>query len=172
MSDVAPIAPPPGWTAERSGGTLLFQSEDTVFWTFTALPGGPPPGDAVGSAFSALREEYGDVDESPAEGPPLVPGEVARDAGFFALDDTAAARARGFRVGGVTYLIYYQGADRDVEARREELEQLGRRAWLGIAAAASAPDPTGPAAAGGPGGAGSGGGEFTGPEGFPTGVPR
>ena len=138
----APVPIPPGWTAERAGGTFSLQSEDTVFWTFTVLPDGPPPGEAVDAALSALREEYEDVDESPAAGPPLAPGEVAREVGFFCLDDTAAAGARAFRVGGTTYLIYYQGGDRDVDARRDELTDLGRRAWLGVAAAAG-PDPVG-----------------------------
>ena len=130
-----PISPPPGWTAERSGGTLLLQSEGTCFWTFTVLPDGPDPRDAVESAFAGLREEYGEVDESPAAGAPLAPGEVGRDAEFFVLDSTAAARGRAFRVAGVTYLVFYQGADHDLEECRDTLEQLGRRAWLGVAAA-------------------------------------
>ena len=133
--DQTPVPVPDGWTAERSGGTVTLQSPDTCFWTLTAVPDGPEPAAAVETALDALREEYDDLDAAPVPGTPLVPGEAARDAEFFVLDATAAARVRAFRTAGVTYLIFYQGTDRDLEQRRDELEALGKQAWRGIAAA-------------------------------------
>ena len=166
--DASPVPVPDGWTAERSGGTVTLHGPDTCFWTLTALPDGPDPAAALESALAGLREEYADLDAAPVPGAPLVPGEAARDAEFFVLDATAAARLRAFRTGGVTYLIFYQGDDADLEARRGELEALGRRAWRGIAAA-NRP------AANRPAGGELGHGEFAGdarPGEFPPALPR
>ena len=131
-----PVPVPDGWTADRDGGTLTLQSPDTVFWTLTAVPDGPNPAAAVEGALDGLREEYDDLDALPVAGAPLAPGEASRDAEFFVLDAHVVARLRAFRAGGVTYVIFYQGTDREVTARREELEALGRRAWRGVSDAA------------------------------------
>ena len=133
-----PVPVPDGWTAERDGGTLTLTSPDTCFWTFTAIPGGPDPADAVDSAVAGLREEYEDLESEPIAGEPLTPGESGLDAAFFCLDSTAAARVRAFRDAGVTYVTFYQGLDREVEERRRELESLSRRA---VRAVGGASDP-------------------------------
>ena len=135
-NDAFPVPVPDGWTADRDGGTLTLTSPDTAFWTLTAVPDGPNPAAAVEGALDGLREEYSDLDAVPLEGPPLAPGEASRDAEFFVLDAHVSARLRAFRVGGVTYVLFYQGTEKEVTARREELEGLSRRAWRGIEAAA------------------------------------
>ena len=135
-NDASPVPVPDGWTADRDGGTLTLTSPDTVFWTLTAVPDGPNPAAAVEGALDGLREEYSDLDAAPVGGPPLAPGEASRDAEFFVLDAHVSARLRAFRVGGVTYVLFYQGTEKEVTAKREELEALGRRAWRGIEAAA------------------------------------
>ena len=130
-----PVPVPDGWTAEREGGTLTLSSPDTCFWTFTAIPGGPDPAEAVDSAVAGLREEYEDLESEPVPGAALAEGESALDAVFFCLDSTVAARVRAFRAGGATYLVFYQGLDREVDERRPELEALGRRAVRAVGAA-------------------------------------
>ena len=156
-----PVPVPDGWTAERDGGTLTLHSPDTCFWTFTAIPGGPAPAEAADSAVVGLREEYPDLETEPVAGPPLAAGEAALDAAFFCLDSTAAARVRAFTAAGVTYLVFYQGLDGEVDRRREELETLGRQAARAVNGAAPPPtafgtapgDPFGPpldGVAGGP----------------------
>lgn len=137
--DASPVPVPDGWTAERDGGTLTLQSPDTVFWTLTAVPDGPNPAASVEGALEGLREEYEDLDAVPIGGSPLAPGEASRDAEFFVLDSHVTARLRAFRVDRVTYMIFYQGTEKEVTARRDELEALGRRAWRGIEAAAGPP---------------------------------
>ncbi|NNJ23976.1 hypothetical protein LzC2_00230 [Planctomycetes bacterium LzC2] len=123
-----PVPVPEGWTAERDGGTLTLITPDTCFWTFTAIPGGPDPADAVDSAVAGLRDEYEDFESEPLPAPPLVEGESGLDTAFFCLDSTVAARVRAFRDAGVTYVLFYQGVDREIEERRRELEALSRRA--------------------------------------------
>ena len=140
-----PVPVPDGWTAEREGGTLTLSSPDTCFWTFTAIPGGPDPAEAVDSAVAGLREEYEDLESEPVPGTALAEGESALDAAFFCLDSTVVARVRAFRAGGVTYLVFYQGLDREVEERRRELEALGRRAVRAVGAT-GLPEPAGASA--------------------------
>ncbi|MFH5806664.1 hypothetical protein ACG2DA_21660 [Alienimonas sp. DA493] len=119
---------PDGWTAERDGGTLTLISPDTCFWTFTALPGGPDPADAVDSAVAGLRDEYEDFESEALPVAPLAGGEAGLDAAFFCLDKTVSARVRAFREAGVTYVLFYQGLDGEIEERRRDLEALSRRA--------------------------------------------
>ncbi len=140
-SPAPPVPVPDGWTAERDGGTLTLSSPDTCFWTFTAIPGGPDPADAVDSAVAGLRAEYEDLESEPLAGGPLAEGETGLDAAFFCLDSTAAARVRAFREAGVTYLLFYQGLDQEIEERRTELEALSRRAVRAVAAPALEPAP-------------------------------
>ena len=144
-----PVPVPEGWTAERDGGTLTLTGGDTCFWTFTAIPGGSDPAEAVDSALAGLREEYDDLESEPIPGGPLAEGEAGLDAAFFCLDSTAAARVRAFRAAGVTYLLFYQGVDREVEERRRELEALSRRAVRAVVgpAASAARDLPAPAPA-------------------------
>ncbi|MEM9701027.1 MAG: hypothetical protein AAF907_01130 [Planctomycetota bacterium] len=123
-----PVPVPDGWTAERDGGTLTLTSPDTCFWTFAAIPGGPEPSDAVDSAVAGLREEYDDFETESLGTEPLFHGEAGLDAAFFCLDRTIAARVRAFREAGVTYVLFYQGLDQEVEERRGMLEGLSRRA--------------------------------------------
>ena len=140
--DAPPVPVPHGWAAERDGATLSLQSPDTAFWTLTAVPGSVSPEAAVEGALEALREEYGgdgpagEVEVSPARGPAAAAGEVARDAAFFCLDSTATARARAFRAGGVTYVLFWQGLDRDVAKHGATLESLSRRAAAAAGAGA------------------------------------
>ena len=136
----APAVPvPDGWTADRDGSTLTLQSPDTCFWTFTVLPDGPDPADAVDSAVAGLRAEYEGLESARVAGPALVDGEASLDAAFFCLDATVAARVRAFSAGGVTYLLFYQGLDREVDDRRGELEALSRRVAGALAAFAGEP---------------------------------
>ncbi|QDT17364.1 hypothetical protein [Alienimonas californiensis] len=133
-----PVPVPDGWTAERDGGTLTLTSPDTCFWTFTALPGGPDPADAVDSAVAGLREEYEDFESEALATAPLAGGEAGLDAAFFCLDRTVSARVRAFREADVTYVLFYQGIDAEIEERRRELEALSKRAVRAVSGSADA----------------------------------
>lgn len=104
--------------------TVTLQTPGTAFWSLTVFADRPSSEDVVGAALAAYRDDYPELDiyaistticQLPAE---------ACDLDFVCFDLVSSAALRSFESLSRTFLIVYQGQDREMEQFRGDFERI------------------------------------------------
>lgn len=119
---------PTDWalTEDETDGevTVSLQTPGAAFWSLTVFADRPSAEDVLGAVLTAYRDEYPELDiyaistsicRLPAE---------ACDLDFVCLDLVSSAALRSFESLTRTFLIVYQGQDRELERFRTEFERI------------------------------------------------
>lgn len=119
---------PTDWalTEDEADGevTVSLQTPGAAFWSLTVFADRPSAEDVLGAVLTAYRDEYPELDiyaistsicRLPAE---------ACDLDFVCLDLVSSAALRSFESLTRTFLIVYQGQDRELERFRTEFERI------------------------------------------------
>lgn len=104
--------------------TATINSPETSFWSFTLLLDRPDPYRVVETVIDALREDYSDVDVYTNEGQLGELSAVARDVDFVCHELIGSAFIRAVVIPGGTLLVFYQGADIELEETQVMLERI------------------------------------------------
>lgn len=119
---------PTDWTLSEDEAdgevTVSLQTSGAAFWSLTVFADRPSAEDVLGAVLTAYRDEYPELDiyavstticQLPAE---------ACDLDFVCLDLVSSAALRSFESLTRTFLIVYQGQDRELERFRTEFERI------------------------------------------------
>lgn len=106
--------------------TVTVNSPETSFWSFTLLLDRPDPYQVVETVIDALREDYADVDVYTNEGQLGDLLAVARDVDFVCHELIGSAFIRAAVIPGGTLLVFYQGADIELEETQSLLERISQ----------------------------------------------
>jgi len=104
--------------------TVTINSPETSFWSFTLLLDRPDPYRVVETVIDALREDYSDVDVYTNEGQLGELSAVARDVDFVCHELIGSAFIRAAVIPGGTLLVFYQGADIELDETQLMLERI------------------------------------------------
>lgn len=119
---------PTDWilTEDEADGevTVSLQTPGAAFWSLTVFDDRPAAEDVLGAVLNAYRDEYPELDiyavsttvcRLPAE---------ACDLDFVCLDLVSSAALRSFESLTRTFLIVYQGPDRELERFQGDFERV------------------------------------------------
>lgn len=106
--------------------TVTVNSPETSFWSFTLLLDRPDPYRVVETVIDALREDYSDVDVYTNEDRLGDLSAVARDVDFVCHELIGSAFIRAAVIPGGTLLVFYQGADIELEETQSLLERISK----------------------------------------------
>jgi hypothetical protein len=112
---------PENWQLDESdmfGGnnSVSVYSPSGAFWSLILYPPGVEPEQLVEAAVKAMRQEYDELDDEPADASIDGRAMVGREMNFYCLDLTNTAIARSFGTEEGTYLVFCQADDREFEA--------------------------------------------------------
>jgi hypothetical protein len=113
--------------ADGSRTTVSIQSPDGMAFAFVAVDDDAPPPDALAAeALQAMRAEYPDLEEIPAEETLDGHEAVGHDLAFFSLDVPGGCAIRAFRTPRRTVLVFEQWSDLDPEEAESQMRLLRR----------------------------------------------
>ncbi|MCX7422830.1 MAG: hypothetical protein NT013_25280 [Planctomycetia bacterium] len=106
--------------------TVTVNSPETSFWSLTLIFDRPDPYRVVETVIDALREDYSDVDVYTNEDRLGELSAVARDADFVCHELIGSAFIRAAVIPGGTLLVFYQGADIELEETQSLMERISK----------------------------------------------
>lgn len=119
---------PTDWTLSEDASdgvaTVSLQTPGAAFWSLTVFADRPAAEDVLGAVLAAYRDDYPELDiygvstticQLPAE---------ACDLDFVCFDLVSSAALRSFETLTRTFLIVYQGQDREIEQFRADFERI------------------------------------------------
>src|SRR5437870_1704872 len=104
--------------------SVTVHSPGGAFWTVLKYRGATDPRRYLEASLSAMREEYDDLDVTPAEESLHGHRLTGYDLNFFYLDLTNTAHIRGVKTLGATLLILCQADDREWEQIEDVFEAM------------------------------------------------
>jgi len=111
---------PENWTLaddalDQIPRTIMLQSPTGAFWSVDIHPFSVDTEDLLRDTLAVMKEEYPELESVETEEDICDVPSRGLDLFFYCLDFVVAANIRALRVGHATYLLTYQGEDRDFE---------------------------------------------------------
>jgi len=104
--------------------TVTVYSPEGAFWTLSIYPPSESTTDLVAEVLRALRSEYDNMDAITVTEVVENQDLIGYDLNFIYLDLTSTAVVRAFNNSRATYVIFFQGEDRELEQIRAVFEAI------------------------------------------------
>ncbi len=95
--------------------TIVLESPTSAFWSIDIHPFSVGTDELLETFVQAMNEEYPDIESQLVKETIEGREAVGYDLTFYCLDFVVATKVRAFQEGHATYLLTYQGEDRDFE---------------------------------------------------------
>lgn len=122
------FAYPTNWQLDETESedeiTVSVTNGDTSFWSITLLLDGLSPTEVLDTALNAFREEYGEVDEYPADDELCDHPTRCVDIEFVCLELINSACLRAFRTDRHTVFVLFQATDEEMEETRQVMQAI------------------------------------------------